>query len=106
MTLCEALCSAHEQSANRSIHVPLSCPCGCLWTQLGEEGVQPLAGRASIPLLPVQLSSLAHQLSQNSCPWGRRGGYLILLLLFSVLGLLGSVEPSKEPEGSKGQCLS
>lgn len=102
MTLCEALCPAHEQSANSSsIRVPPSCPCGCLWTQLGEE-----AERASVPLLPVQLSSLAHQLSQNSCPWGRRGGYLILLLLFSALGLLGSVEPSEEPEGSKGRCLS
>lgn len=62
MTVCEAPCPAHEQSANSSsICVPLVhvAACGPSWERRVRS---PQAGRASVPLLPVQLSSLAHQL--------------------------------------------
>lgn len=77
--------------------------CGRSWVRTA---CGPQAGRATFPLLPMQLSLLVHRLSRNSRPWGRQGGYLILWLLFSALGLLRSMEPSEELEGSKERCLS
>lgn len=57
-----------------------------------ECGLQ-LSGR--VRPLPSPWDGAARRLSQNSCPWGR-WGYLILLLLLSALGLLGSDVRAKE----------
>lgn len=52
-------------------------------------------GLCHVPLVPLQLHSLARQLPQNSCPWDS-GGYLIPELLFPALGLLRSPRSPKE----------